>query len=76
MAKKLDRVVDSKAGSLSTKPHNLLITWSHKVIKQMQNVINLFLRDLWLSNLTEGWLMIMSHVSNNKVTYPSDHVLT
>ena len=76
MAMKLDRMVDSKAGLLSTKPHNLLITWSNKVIKQTQNIINLFLRDLWLSNLTEGWLMIMSHVSNNKVTYPSDHVLT
>ena len=76
MAKKPDRVVDSKAGLLSTKPHNLLITWSHKVIKQMQNVINLFLRDLWLSNFTEGWLMIKSHVSNNNVTHPSDQVVT
>ena len=73
---KLDRMVDSKAGLLSTKPHNLLITWSNKVIKQTQNIINLFLRDLWLSNLTEGWLMIKSHMSNNKVTYPSDHVVT
>ena len=70
MAKKLDRVVDYKAGLLSTKPHNLLISWSHKVIKQMQNVINLFLRDLWLSNLTEGWLMIKSHMSNNKSHIP------
>ena len=76
MAMKLDRMVDSKAGLLSTKPHNLLITWSNKVIKQTQNIIDLFLRDLWLSNLTEGWLMIKSHMSNNKVTYPSDHVVT
>ena len=42
----------------------------------MKNVINSFSRDLWLSNLTEGWLMIKSHMSNNKVTYPSDHVVT
>ena len=76
MAKKLDRVVGSNAGLLSTKSHNLLITWSHKVIKQMKNVINSFPRNLWLSNLTEGWLMIRSHMSNNKVTYPSDHVVT
>ena len=76
MAKKLDRVVGSKASLLSTKSHNLLITWSHKVIKRMQNVINSFSRDQWLSNLTEGWLMIRSHMSNNKVTYPSDHVVT
>ena len=74
MAKKLDKVVG--CGLLSIKSHNLLITWSHKVIKQMQNVINSFSRDLWLSNLTEGWLMIRSHMSNNKVTYPSDHVVT
>ena len=40
----------------------------------MKNVINSFSHDLWLSNLTEGWLMIKSHVSNYKVTYPSDHV--
>ena len=32
MAKKLDRVVGPNAGLLSTKSHNLLITWSHKVI--------------------------------------------
>ena len=30
MAKKLDRVVGSNSGFLSTKSHNLLITWSHK----------------------------------------------
>ena len=74
MAKKLDKVVG--CGLLSIKSHNLLITWSHKVIKQMQNVINSFSRDLWLSNLTEGWFMIRSHMSNNKVTYPPDHVVT
>ena len=32
IAKKRDRVVVSNAGLLSTKSHNLLITWSHKVI--------------------------------------------
>ena len=42
----------------------------------MKNVINSFSRDLWLSNLTEGWLMTKSHMSNNKVTYPSDHAVT
>ena len=41
----------------------------------MKNVINSFSRDQWLSNLTEGWLMIRSHMSNNKVTYPSDHTV-
>ena len=39
----------------------------------MKNVINSFSHDLWLSNLTDGWLMIKSDMSNNKVTYPSDH---
>ena len=42
----------------------------------MKNVINSFSRDLWLSDLTGGWLMIRSHMSNNKVTYPSDHAVT
>ena len=42
----------------------------------MKNVINSFSRDLWLSNLTEGWPVIRSHMSNNKVTYPSDHAVT
>ena len=42
----------------------------------MANVINSFSLDLWLSNLTEGWLMIKSHMSNNKVTYTSDHGVT
>ena len=42
----------------------------------MKNVINSFSHDLWLSNLTEGWLMIKSHMSNNKVTYPSDQAVT
>ena len=32
MATKIDRVVGSNAGLLSTKSHDLLITWSHKVI--------------------------------------------
>ena len=32
MVTKIDRVVGSDAGQLSTKLHNLLITWSHKVI--------------------------------------------
>ena len=41
----------------------------------MKNVINSFSRDLWLSNLAEGWLMIGRHMSNNKVTYPSDHAV-
>ena len=76
MTNKLGRVVGSHAGLLSTKSHNLLITWSHKAIYQMQNAINSFSRDLWLSNLTEWWLTIRSHMSNNKVTYPSDHAVT
>ena len=42
----------------------------------MKNVINSFSRELWLSNLAEGWLMIKSHTSDNKVTYPSDHAVT
>ena len=42
----------------------------------MKNVINSFSHDLWLSNLTEGWLMIKSHMSNNKVAYPSDQAVT
>ena len=58
MATKLDRVVGYNAGLLSIKSHNLLITWSYKVTWQMKNVINLLSRDLSLSNLTEGWLMI------------------
>ena len=60
MATKLDRVVGSiiYAGRLSIKSHNLLITWSYKVIWQTKNVINLLFRNLSLSNLTEGWLMI------------------
>ena len=57
-ATKLDRVVGFNAGLLSIKSHNLLITWSYKVTWQMKNVINLLSRDLSLSNLTEGWLMI------------------
>ena len=62
-------------GLLSAKSHNLYITWSHKVMQQMKNVINSFSRDLWLSNLTEGWLMIRSHMSNDKITYPSDDAI-
>ena len=73
---KLDRMVGSNSGLLSTKSYNLLITWSHKVIWQIKNVSNSFSRDMWLSNLTEGWLMIRSHISNNKVTYPSDYAVT
>ena len=41
----------------------------------MKNLINSFSLDLWLSNLTEGWLTIRSQMSNKKVTYPSDHVV-
>ena len=75
MATKVDQVVGSNAGLLSTKSHNLLITWSHKVIKEM-NVTNSFSRDLRLSNLIEGFLMIRSHISNHSVTYPFDQAVT
>ena len=74
-AKTIDRMVGSNTGLISTKSHNLLITWSHKVIQQMKNVINSFSHELRLLNLTEGWLMTKSHMSNNKVTYPSDHAV-
>ena len=76
MVTKIDRVVGSDAGLLSTKSDNLLITWSHKVIQQTKNVINSFSHDLRLSNLTEGWLMIRGQMSNSKVTYPCDHAVT
>ena len=69
-------LVGSNASLLSAKSHNLLLTWSLKVIKQMKNVISLFSRARWLSNLAEGWLMIKSQMSNSKVTYFSDHVVT
>ena len=69
MATKLDRVVRSNAGLLSIKSHNLLITWSCKVTRQMKNVINSFSRDLSLSNLTEGWLMIRSHICPTTKAY-------
>ena len=71
MAKKPDRAVSSNV----PKSQNLFITCSHKVIQQMKNVINSFSRDLWLWNLTQWWLTIRSHRSNNKVTYHSDHAV-
>ena len=76
MATKLDRVVGYNAGLLSIKSHNLLITWSYKVTWQMKNVINLLSRDLSLSNLTEGWLMIKqlnqsTIVTGNSTLYSS-----
>ena len=76
MAAKLDRVVGFNAGLLSIKSHNLLITWSYKITWQMQNVINLLSRDLSLSNLTEGWLMIKqlnqsTIVTGNSMFYSS-----
>ena len=63
----------TNAGQLSTNSHNLLTTWSHKVTKK---VINSLSRDPWLSNVTEEWLMIRSHISNSKVTYSSDYAVT
>ena len=70
------KLVGSNAGILSIKSQNLLITWSYKVTWQMKNVINSLSRDLSLSNLAEGWLMIRSHMSNHKATYSFDHVVT
>ena len=58
MVNKFDRVLGVNASLSSIKLHNLLITWSYKVTWQMKIVINLLSRDLSLSNLTEGWLMI------------------
>ena len=72
MAKKLDRVVGSNASLLSTKSHNLLITRSQKSKNKWKFVTNLFSRDLWLSNLIEGWLMSRSHFYNSTFTYPSN----
>ena len=76
MVTKLDRVVGSNEDLLSIKSLSLLITCSHMVTWQMKNVLNSLSRDLSLSNLTEGWLMIRSHMSNHKATYSFDHVVT
>ena len=76
MATKLGRVMGSNTGLLSIKSHNLLITWSHKVTWQMENALNSLSRDLSLSNLTERWLMIRSHMSNHKAKHSFDHAVT
>ena len=76
MATKLRRVVGSNAGLLSINSRNLLITWSHKISWKMKNVLNSLSRDLSLSNLTEGRLMIRSHMSNHKATYSYGHFVT
>ena len=76
MATKLYRVIGSNVGSLSIKSHNLFITWSHKVTWRMRKVLNSLSRDLSLSNLTEEWLMIRSHMSNHRATHSFDHVAT
>ena len=75
VASKLHRVVGFNAGLLYIKSYNLLITWSYKVTWQMKNVINSLSRDLSLSNLAGGWLMIRRHISNHKATYSFDHVV-
>ena len=72
MAKKIGRVMGSNASLLFIMSYNLLIKWSHKVTRQMKNVLNSPSR---LSNLTEGW-HVRSHMSNHKVTYSFDHVVT
>ena len=46
--------------------------WSHDKWK----MFNSLSRDLLLSNLTEGWLMIRSNMSNHKATYSFHHVVT
>ena len=69
MPTNLDRVVGSNVSLLLAESHNLLITWSQKVIKQMKEVINSFSRDLWIPKLTEGRLLIRSHMSDHKVTF-------
>ena len=76
MATKHDRVVGSNAGLLCIKSHNLLITWSHKFTWQIKYVLNSLSRELSLSKLIEGWLMIRSHISNHKATYSFNHVVT
>ena len=76
MATKHDRVMGSNVSLLSIKSLNLLTMWSHKITWQMKNVLNSLSSDLWLSNLTEGWLMIRSHISNHKATYSFNHVVT
>ena len=75
MATKLGRVVGSNAGLLSLRSHNLLITWPYMATWQMENVVNLLSRDLSLSNLTEGWLMIKQLNQSATVTGNSIHLL-
>ena len=75
MATKLGRVVGSNAGLLSLRSHNLLITWPYMATWQMKNVVNLLSRDLSLSNLTEGWLMIKQLNQSATVTGNSIHLL-
>ena len=75
MATKLGRVVGSNAGLLSLRSHNLLITWPYMAKWQMKNVVNLLSRDLSLSNLTEGWLIIKQLNQSATVTGNSIHLL-
>ena len=51
MATKLDRVVTSDEGLLSTKSHSLLITSSHEIIWRIKNVLSSLSWDLWPSSL-------------------------
>ena len=73
---KLDIVMGPNARFVSIKSHDLLITCSYKVTWQMKNVFNSLSRDLSLLKLTEGWFMILSHMSNHKATYSFDHMVT
>ena len=51
MATKLDREVACDEKMLYTKPHNLLITWTHQITWQIKTVISTISRDLWATKL-------------------------
>ena len=70
MATKIDRVVGSNAG-----------LFIHQVTQPVDHVVTegYMTNEKWnlsLSNLTERWLMIRSHMSNHKATCSFDHVFT
>ena len=56
--------------------HEVTQSVDHEVTWQTKNVLNSLSRDLLLSNMTEGWLIIKSHMSNHSARYSFDHVFT
>ena len=70
MATKLGRVVSYDEGNSTIMSDDPLVTWSHDVMWQIENLISPLPQGVWLSNVADWWLMVrVNHLCGHMILW-------